>query len=289
MTAARPSNATTPETRVRFPNLRADRFRHPVDEQMARLALLLGIAEPAVRLALRGVEQVLALENVSRGVLVSSSQLPRLHKLLLEACAVLGMEDRVPALYVRQDATPNAYTLAVQGRKPFIVVHSALLELLDERETQAVLAHELGHLKCEHGVWVAVANIAVAMAPAALSEALQNRLLRWQRAAELSCDRAALLVAQEPRVVMSSLMKLTGGSPKYAHEMDLDAFLKQADLFDKESKSRLGRIVRDAMVASATHPLPILRVRELKRWAESNQFQALIRSGLPLVTDKAVG
>ena len=58
-----------------------------------------------------------------------------------------------------QNPSPNAYTLAIAGRKPFIVVHSALLELLKPAEVQAVLAHELGHLKCDHGVWLTAANV----------------------------------------------------------------------------------------------------------------------------------
>ena len=57
-----------------------------------------------------------------------------------------------PELYVRQDPRPNAYTMAVQGQRPFVVVTTALLDLLEPREVQAVIAHELGHLKCEHGL-----------------------------------------------------------------------------------------------------------------------------------------
>jgi Zn-dependent protease with chaperone function len=52
---------------------------------------------------------------------------------------VLQMEP--PELYVRQNPNPNAYTLAITGRKPFIVVHTSLLELLSPPELQAVLAH----------------------------------------------------------------------------------------------------------------------------------------------------
>lgn len=39
---------------------------------------------------------------------------------------------------------------------------------------------------------------------------LCNRRCRWLRAAELTCDRGALLVTQDSRVVVSSLMKLAG-------------------------------------------------------------------------------
>lgn len=35
-----------------------------------------------------------------------------------------------------QSPIPNAYTLAISGRKPFIVLHTALLELLTAEEVQ---------------------------------------------------------------------------------------------------------------------------------------------------------
>ena len=35
-----------------------------------------------------------------------------------------------------QNPVPNAYTLAIAGRQPFIVIHTALLELLTPRELQ---------------------------------------------------------------------------------------------------------------------------------------------------------
>lgn len=130
---------------------------------------------------------------------VSVDQLPSIHELLQEACQVLGME--APELYIRQNSQPNAYTLAISGRKPFIVMHTALLELLTPQELQAVIAHELGHLKCDHGLWLTVANVlasgAVSILPV-ISSSLEEGLLRWLRAAELTCDRAALLVSPLP-------------------------------------------------------------------------------------------
>lgn len=274
--------------RVRFPSLRPDKFRHPVDIRATRsIRLLLGV-EHLLRNVLRAVEQSMFFENLASGVQVTEKQLPSIHHALVESCGVLDMP--VPELYVRQNPVPNAYTLAVQGQKSFIVLHSSLVELLSEKELQAVLAHELGHLKCEHGIWVTMANLLLLLSTnvfggqlgRVLYEVLNMQLLAWQRAAELTCDRAALLVMQDPKVVMSALMKLTGGSPKYADQMDLDSFVSQADQFDDASKSRLGRFMRDAMMSSTTHPLPIFRVRELKRWSESNHFQSLLRSGKPM-------
>ena len=91
-----------------------------------------------------------------------------------------------------QNASPNAYTLAIAERQPFVMVNTGLLELLNEAELQAVIAHELGHLKCDHGVWLTVANVlansTVSVLPV-ISTAVEESLFRWIRAAELTCDR----------------------------------------------------------------------------------------------------
>lgn len=78
---------------------------------------------------------MLLLDNIATSVKISEAQLPRVHRLLVEAATTLQMD--APELYVRQHPLPNAYTLAIAGRKPFIVIHTALLELLTPRELQA--------------------------------------------------------------------------------------------------------------------------------------------------------
>ena len=66
-----------------------------------------------------------------------SLQLPDLHQLLAEAATLLNTE--APDLYIRQNPVPNAYTLAINGKKPFIVVHTSLVELLTPKELQVLL------------------------------------------------------------------------------------------------------------------------------------------------------
>merc|ERR1712216_492161 len=173
------------------------------------------------------------------------------------------------------------------GRRPFVVVTTALLDLLDPIEIQAVIAHELGHLKCEHSLAIAMANLVLsplAQLSPVLGGALQSNLLRWQRSAELSCDRAALLVVQDVRAVQGVTMKLCGGSTAYANRMDVDTFVQQAAAYDEVAEmSRLGRMIRQNQQRDATHPLPIYRVRELQRFAESKDYTALLARGEPVV------
>lgn len=227
------------------------------------------------------------LDNISTGVKVTPKQMPSLYKSLQQACQVLDME--MPQLYVRQNPTPNAYTLAVQGKRAFIVLHSSLIDLLTEDEIQAVISHECGHLKAEHGLWITAANIVMLVTTGLLggnvggvvAELLNGQLLKWSRAAEFSCDRAALLVMQEPKVVMSALMKLAGGSKTFSDDLNVDEFVDQATDFDEASKGRFSKLVR-MQLSQTTHPLPVLRVRELQRWSKSNYFQSLLSSGKPL-------
>lgn len=64
-------------------------------------------------------------------------QLSELHHLMVEAAQTL--KTQAPDLYVRQSPVPNAYTLAVSGKKPFVVVHTSLVELLTRKELQVLL------------------------------------------------------------------------------------------------------------------------------------------------------
>ena len=165
-----------------------------------------------------------------------------------------------------------------------MVVTTALLDLLEPREVQAVIAHELGHLKCEHGLFLLLSNLltSVVLGGTVLGAALQSRALDWQRAAELSCDRAALLVVQDARVVQSVVMKLAGGSRRLGGELNVDAFVAQAAAYDEVARSsRTGRMVQRQQLAGATHPLPILRARELERWAASPEYARLLARGTP--------
>lgn len=261
--------------------LKADRFRHPLDLQATNTLKQLPGVDIAIRSVLGSVaEQFFYLNNIASSVLVSEKQLPHLHKLLIEACEILDLEP--PQLYIQQNPTPNAYTFAMRGKQPFVVLHTSLIEMLTPEEIQAVIAHELGHLKCEHGVYLTMANLVVLAANllppwgTVLAQSLQDQMLQWVRCAEFSCDRAALLAIQNPKVVMSVLMKLAGGSPTLAPQLNLDAFIEQAKAYDAIGTDSLGEMLQAAQTAQLTHPVPVIRAREIDRWASSVEYQTIL-------------
>ncbi len=262
--------------------LKADSFRHPLDLEATKTLKQIPGLDMLVRNWLGPMaEQVFYVDNIASSVLVGEKQLPHLHQLLLEACKILDIEP--PQLYIRQHPAPNAYTFAMRGKQPFIVLHTSLIEILTPEEIQAVIAHELGHLKCDHSVYLTPVNLLILAAGivpnvgAVIAQAMQAQLLEWVRCAEFTCDCAALLATQNPKVVMSVLMKLAGGSPTLAPQLNLDAFIAQARAYDDISKSELGEMVKVARTAQLTHPVPVLRAREIDRWASSKEYQSLLQ------------
>lgn len=276
------ATSSTSASLLSFRDLDADDFRHPLDKQNTLLLRAIpGLNEIGKALLGSIAEQVMVLENIGTSVLVSENQLSELHQLMVQSAEALKIE--APDLYVRQSPVPNAYTLAINGKKPFVVVHTSLIELLTRKELQAVLAHELGHLKCDHGVWLTVANILTVGAytipgiGGMIAQNLEEQLFRWLRAAELTCDRAALLVVQDPKVVISVLMKLAGGSPSLADQLNVDAFLEQARSYDRASASPVGWYIRNAQTRQLSHPLPVLRAREIDEWSRSPDYKSLMK------------
>lgn len=273
------------DQKVFLKGLKSEHFRHPLDQQATQSLKQIPALDIAIRALLGPVaDRFFYLENIASGILVGDRQLPDIHKLLVEACEVLDVER--PQLYIRQHPAPNAYTLAIRGKQPFIVVHTSLIDLLTPEELQAVIAHELGHLKCEHGVYLTLANLIVLAAGqfapigTLLAQSLQAQIMEWVRCAEFTCDRAALLVAQDPRIVASVLMKLTGGSPGLAARLNLDAFLDQARSYDTMSTDELGELLKEAQTSQLSHPLPVLRAREIDRWAKSQTYSDLLECRL---------
>lgn len=262
--------------------LKADQFRHPLDLEATNSLKQIPGLDLMVRNLLGSLgEQFFYLNNIAASILVGENQLPHLHQLLLEACEILDLEP--PQLYIHQHPVPNAYTFAMRGKQPFIVLHTSLIEILTPEEIQAVIAHELGHLKCEHGVYLTPINVLVLAAGLiptwgrVIAESIQAQMLEWLRCAEFTCDRAALLATQNPRVVMSVLMKLAGGSPTLAPQLNLDAFIAQARAYEAVSDNELGELLKSAQTAGLTHPVPVLRAKEIDQWASSQTYQSLLQ------------
>src|SRR5215467_47301 len=149
-------SAVQPKARRRFPGLDPAALQHPNDR--AALGALQRI--PGLDIVVRKFielfpERVAYIQNVAQTVRVSKTQCPQLYALLREACVILDM--REPELYVAQTPVPNAGTSGHDH--PYIIVTTGLLDLMNEEEVLAVIAHELGHIKSGHVLYKTMARV----------------------------------------------------------------------------------------------------------------------------------
>ncbi|WP_328776553.1 M48 family metallopeptidase [Streptomyces goshikiensis] len=270
--------------RRRFPGISSRAYEHPADRS-ALVALRKLSGFDTVFKALSGLlpERSLRLLFLSDSVRVGETQFAHLHTMLRDACYILDLE-KVPQMYVRQDPKPNAMCIGLD--EPIIVVTTGLVELLDEEEMRAVVGHEVGHALSGHSVYRTVllflTNLALRVAWIPLGNvaitAIVTALREWFRKSELSADRAGLLVGQDVTASMRGLMKMAGGN--HLHEMNVDAFLAQADEYEKSGDLR-DSVLKILNVLPRTHPFTTVRAAELNKWSQSRDYQRIMDGHYP--------
>lgn len=274
--------------RRRFPGISSRAYEHPADRS-ALVALRRLSGFDTVFKALSGLlpERSLRLLFLSDSVRVSDAQFRHLNDMLRDACHILDLE-KVPPMYVTQDPQPNAMCIGLD--EPIVVVTTGLVELLDEEEMRAVVGHEVGHALSGHAVYRTIllflTNLAVRVAWIPLGNlaimAIVTALREWFRKSELSADRAGLLVGQDLQSSMRGLMKIAGGN--HLHEMNVDAFLEQAEEYEAGGDLR-DSVLKILNVLPRTHPFAAVRAAELKQWAASRDYRRTMDGHYPRRTE----
>jgi Zn-dependent protease with chaperone function len=276
------------EPHKKFADLNKHDYVHPADSKaLAALRAIPGIDSALKKLLAVTGESAIRVMFMASAVKITPEQCPDIHAKLQIACTTLGVD--MPDFFLQQNPIVNAFTGGVE--KPVIVLHTGLIERLSDEELLAVIAHEVGHIHAEHVLYLTAARLIEALANASIarlipgseivkvliSGGISSALLAWARKAELSCDRAALLVTQDPHVIGRTMMKLAGGT--FASKIDYDLFLAQAREFQKNyDEKKLDKFWADILNAGLTHPFPIYRVSEILKWVDSGQYSDLMKS-----------
>jgi len=122
----------------KFARLDKDQYIHPDDRRaLAALRASPGIDSALKKLLALTGESAIRVIFTASAVKVTPTQCPDLYAKLQIACTTLGVD--MPELFVQQNPVVNAFTGGVE--KPIIVLHSALIERLNDEETLAVIAY----------------------------------------------------------------------------------------------------------------------------------------------------
>ena len=201
----------------------------------------------------------------------------------------------MPALYLIDSPQPNAFATGRSPKKAAVAVTTGILELLDHRELEGVLAHELAHVKNRD---VLIATIAATIA-AALS--FLARMAFWtglggrrrdgnaltaivglvamilapiaaaliqmaiSRSREFEADQDGAEVTGSPLALASALRKISVGTSRVP--MDVNPAISQLFIADplkafgsRGQRGRMGKMF-------STHPPVEERVERLEKMA----------------------
>ncbi|MFN8653060.1 MAG: M48 family metallopeptidase [Gemmatimonadales bacterium] len=274
-----------PRPRRTLPDIAAVSWEHPADRAALQALRSVPGFEDVTRkiLAFLGGERGIRLLFQANAVRVGPSQFPKLWSTHVEVCTTFDWPE-IPELYVSQTPVFNAGAYGVDH--PFIVLHSAALELLNDDEIRVLVGHEMGHVISGHAFYRTVAEILIRVGSALLPALggivllpVQFAFLEWSRKAELSSDRAGLLASQDPAVAQSLYMKMAGGVRPVGDaegQLDLNSFIVQANEYatSNEGFDILYKILSTLML---THPMHTVRAAELQRWITGGDYDRIIR------------
>ena len=98
---------------------------------------------------------------MNKARMVSPEEAPELHRIV--ATLSSRAELPKPKVYIVNNQTPNAFATGRNPDHAAVAVTTGLLQLMDRRELEGVLAHELGHIKNRD---ILISSIAAVMAGA---------------------------------------------------------------------------------------------------------------------------
>ncbi|HYY18212.1 MAG TPA: M48 family metallopeptidase [Streptosporangiaceae bacterium] len=270
--------------RVRLPGISSRAYEHPADRSaLVAMRKLTGFDVLLRKLSGLFNERALRLQFLASGVRVSERQFPQINDMVRDGAYVLDLPE-IPEVFVTQNPLVNA--MALGSDKPFIVLNTGLVDLMDAEELRTVVGHELGHVLSGHAVYRTMLfhliNLAARIAWMPLGyiglRGIIWGLEEWYRKSELSCDRAGLLAAQDPDAARRVLMKLAGGAR--LSELNSDAFMEQAHDYDAVPDVRDG-LLKILQLQGNSHPFAVTRFAELTRWIDSGAYERILAGDYP--------
>lgn len=238
-------------------------------------------------------DRQMSIINMSSKIHITKQQLPKIYLMVESICKKLGIE--MPELYLELSREPNAYAYGTE--KYTIVIHSGLLECFEDDEIYAVLAHECGHIACNHMLYHTIARVVlgsgklglheltnafvgkgivgniVGGAVSAVDNALELALYHWYRCSEFSADRVATICCGSASPVIETMMRLAGGTTHVDSEINKELFISQAKEYKQiVDESKVNKVLEFLLTKDNEHPLLAVRAFEAQQFSMSEEF-----------------
>lgn len=249
---------------------------HPEDAKVIRVLKKIPLIDEMCRSFMEVVyERIYRGENLGMMVKVGSSYMPELYQDIKDVAKVVGID--TPELFIYNDPVMNAFTFG--ETRPYVCVSSSLIEKMTREERKAILAHECGHILCQHVLYGSVVETLrmigedFGVIGSALTGPIKLALQYWSRRSEFSADRCAAAVVGE-RTFQVSMLKLTLGLSDVGN--DPYRLVKQAREYHAHEKKDLwSKFLQNCRVAFFSHPQNAIRAYEIDRWKNSYAYRRI--------------
>ncbi len=156
------------------------------------------------------------LRNVAAKISMSGEYNSKIESLAADCADTLSLE-RLPIVNVSDVGQSTAMTTGTE-LDAAIIIDTAIVPRLSDKELKALIGHEMGHIKSHHLKYHAVAEqlergIAFSgsiIGMNLISMPVRMALMSWHRESEISADRASLLAAGELSSAVSMFVKILG-------------------------------------------------------------------------------
>lgn len=242
-----------------------------------------------------GIDRWTYCYNMSMSVRCGPRQLPTLYRIFQESCEILDVPE--PELYVTNNPIPNAFAGGVE--RPYVILRSGMIDTMSDEQLYHLMGHELGHIKAGHILYMSVGQVLLPLLEMlgrrtlglgdVASISLVLALYEWYRQAEISADRAGLLVSQSLDTSIAANLMLTAGPSRFREELSLEAFSEQAQTYQEAgAREQIGRLLLYFLTtATFTHPAPVHRTQMLQRWALSGAFDRVMSGDYTRTSQKS--
>lgn len=274
------------------------KYVHPADKNALDALKKIPLHDVICKKAMSFINEAAdRLSCMSSMIHITEKQLPRVYRMVESISRKLGIE--VPELFLEWSGDPNAYTFGVE--KYSIVITSGLLDCLEDDEIYAVLAHECGHIVCNHVLYQTIGRILLSGsskglkslsekipglvgalvdgAVSTLDSALELAFFRWMRCSELSADRIAAICCGSATPVVEAMMRLAGGTVHLSSEIDTELFVSQAEEYHQMmSDSKANKLLAYWLNKGNTHPVYAVRAYDARQFAASEEFKSAMKA-----------
>ena len=124
-------------------------------------ALIQYFAAAKLATAMTGAKQIEKRDN------------PRLYRMVENLSITLGMP--MPKVYIIDDPAPNAFATGRDPKHAIVAATTGLMEIMDDNELEAVMAHEMGHVQ-NYDIRVSMIAFGLVSAIAILSDIVLRML-----------------------------------------------------------------------------------------------------------------